>query len=214
MKKTRVFVADDHPVIRSGLHAVFEGSDLSIVGEADDGPSTIEKVIETKPDVLITDITMPGGLDIVEIIRRVKEKAPQVAIIVFTMHHDQRHAVNSLRAGAKGYVLKGADTRELIDAVRAVAAGKRYISPEISEALLENIGKGRDADPIDLLSDREKEVLKLFAEGNRTKEIADRLGLSTATIKKHRSNIMSKLKIKSTADLVKIAIKKGLYTIQ
>lgn len=214
MKKKTIFVADDHPVIRSGLHAVFDGSEFTIIGEADNGPETVEMVPRMKPDILITDVTMPGGLDIIEIIRRIQEKAPQVAIIVFTMHHDQRYAIDSVRSGARGFVLKGADKSELLQAVRVVTTGKRYLSPEISDALLDNIGKRPVVDPIDLLSEREKEVLKLFAEGGRTKEIADKLGLSVATIKKHRSNLMSKLKIKSTADLVKIAIKKGLYSIQ
>lgn len=215
MKKTTIFIADDHPVIRNGLHSVFVGPNFSVIGESDSGPNTVKKVLELKPDVLIADISMPGGLDITEIIRRVKEKVPQTEIIIFTMHQEQRYAIDSLRAGATGYVLKGSDTRELLDAVKAVKAGRRFISPDISDALLNSyMSKERTTDPIDKLSEREKEVLRLFAEGGRAKDIADKLGVSVATVKKHKANLMSKLKLKANADLIKIAIKKGIYFLQ
>lgn len=215
MKKTTIFLADDHPVIRNGLHSVFAGPNFSVVGEADEGPMTVEMVLKLRPDVLIADISMPGGLDITELIAQVRKMAPEVEIIIFTMHQDQRYAIDSLRAGAKGYVLKGSDTRELLDAVKAVRAGKRFISPEVSDALLNNYVSGeRENDPINQLSEREKEVLRLFAEGGRVKDIADRLGISPATVKKHKASLMSKLELKANADLIKIAIKKGIYSLQ
>lgn len=208
---TSIFIADDHPIIRKGIKAVFEGNPgYTIAGEAEDGVRTLAGVAKLKPDLVIMDITMPGP-DGIEATKLILRNNPDVKVIMLSMHHNRHYVIESLKAGAMGYVLKGSEADELMSAAEKVLSGRRYISPEIADDLVSNmLLENAEADTIEVLSDREREILKLIAEGASNKEIADRLFISISTIKKHRYNIMGKLKVNNTAGLIKIAIKNGL----
>jgi len=214
MKKIRVFIADDHPVLRDGLKATFsQMSDFDVAGEAQTGAETIEKVASLKPDVIIMDITMPD-IDGITATRRITEASPEAKIVILSMHTDVHHAIDAFRAGATAYVLKDSRPEELLHAVRKVVGGEKYASPSVAEGLLNDfvdvIKKGQSHDPFDSLSDREKEVLALIADGATSKEIGEKLFISVSTVKSHRNNIMKKLNLNDMAGLIKMAIRKGI----
>lgn len=214
MKNTRIFVVDDHPVLRNGIKNVLSTvPEYSVVGEAQSGKEALKGISEVKPDVIIMDITMPD-LDGITVTKRVCEELPDARIIILSMHSDLFHAIDAFRAGALAYVLKDSAPGELLQAVERVMAGMKYASPSVAAELLNDfvdvIKKDHNQDPFDSLSQREREILRLIADGATSKEVADRLFISVSTVKSHRNNIMKKLKVNDMASLVKIAIRKGV----
>lgn len=200
-----VVLADDHNVIRAGLRSMLEGEeDLRVIGEAADAPTAAKLVKDRLPDVLVLDLQMPGadpGADI----QRLREEAPNTAIVVLTMQSDPRRARTLLRAGAAGYVLKQAAERKLTEAIRIAAAGGSYIDPELGGALAK-----LEADPLDSLEERERELLRLLALGHTNREIGERLFLSVRAIEVNRAKLLEKLSIESRPDLVRFAIANGI----
>jgi len=213
MKKTTVFIADDHPVLRSGIKAVFPADEYDVVGEADNGMAALKGIAALRPDIAILDITMPD-LDGIAVTRRVADEFPETRVIILSMHADLSRPIEAFRAGALGYVLKDSEPGELLRAAEKVRSGSKYASPAVTEEILNDfvdvIKKEQSHDPFDTLSDREKEVLRHIADGSTSKEIAEKLFISLATVKSHRNNIMKKLKVSDMASLIKIAIKKGM----
>jgi len=211
MGKYHLVVADDHALFRQGLKRLIECSaDLEFVGEAGDGFELLQllKSINTAPHLVILDISMPN-LRGIEAIREIRIIVPKVKILIVTMHQDKEYLYQALTAGADGYFLKKDADAELFAAIEKIRNGKVYVSPHLSERLedgWESIRKGLGK-PV--LTPRETEVLKLIAEGKANKEIADALYVSVHTVERHRANIMGKLNLKKTADLVRYAIQKG-----
>jgi len=213
-RKKRIVIAEDHTILREGLKSLLAASaDLAIVGEAADGREAIHRCRELKPDLLLLDLSMPrlGGLDAIGEVRR---QAPATKILVLTVHKTDEYVLASLRAGAAGYVLKDATHQELLAAIRTVLSGKRYLSPDIADKVIDGYLQGRKNDvpatPWERLTPREREVLKLVAEGSKNREIADFLCISLKTVEKHRDSLMKKLDLHSAAALTAYAIKKGL----
>lgn len=212
MKNIKVLIADDHPILRKGINSVFDGhASYEVVGEAEDGVKAVELTERLTPDVVIMDVTMPG-MDGIAATRRIMENAPDTKVVILSMHNNKYYVKEAFSAGAVGYVIKGSESDELLLAVDKVLAGKRYVSQPIAEELLDEFvgGEGRETELVDTLSEREKEVFKLIADGINTKSIAAKLSISVSTVKKHRSNIMKKLKVDDIAALVKLAIGKGI----
>ena len=213
-RKKRIVIAEDHTILREGLKSLLAASaDLAIVGEAADGREAIHRCRELKPDLLLLDLSMPrlGGLDAIGEVRR---QAPATKILVLTVHKTDEYVLASLRAGAAGYVLKDATHQELLAAIRTVLSGKRYLSPDIADKVIDGYLQGRKNDvpatPWERLTPREREVLKLVAEGSKNREIADFLCISLKTVEKHRDSLMKKLDLHSAAALTAYAIEKGL----
>ncbi|MDY6854365.1 MAG: response regulator transcription factor [Thermodesulfobacteriota bacterium] len=211
----RIVLADDHAMFRQGIKNILNGADeLEIIGEAADGIVLLDLLKNRTPDMVILDISMPN-LRGLEATREIKIISPDVKILILTMHKDKEYVHHAIRAGAEGYLLKEDADTELFSAIEKIKKGGRYISPllsgEMTYELIQASQKGRPASEPDLLSLREREVLKLIAEGVSNKRIADLLFISSRTVEKHRASIMKKLNIKQTANLVKYAIRKG-YT--
>jgi two-component system, NarL family, response regulator NreC len=209
----RLVLADDHPIVRKGLKALLEAeTEMRVAGEASDGLEAINLVEKIKPDVLLLDIMMPGlnGLDVA---RHVSQHFPLTRIIVLSMHSNEAYVLDALRNGASGYVLKDASIEELVEAIRQVMAGHRYLCPPLSERAIEEYvkrSKTSELDPYKSLTEREREVLHLAAEGNSNAEIAGRLSISIRTVETHRMNLLHKLSLRTQTDLVRFAIQKGL----
>ena len=214
--KTQILLADDHQVVLDGLRALLAGEDdLDVVGEATDGLQVLPKVLQLKPAVLVVDLMMPG-LNGLEVVRQVKQRAPETRVIVLSMHANDAYVVEALRNGAAGYVLKQAEAHALVDAIRAVRAGGRYLSPPLTDDKLERWQREAQAAPLDLydtLSTREREVLQLAAEGLTSAAIGERLQIGKRTVETHRANLQRKLGLKSQAELVRLAVKKGLVSV-
>jgi two-component system, NarL family, response regulator NreC len=211
-----IVLADDHPVVRRGLRALL-GSEpgLVIVGEAGDGLEAVRIVERLRPDVLLLDLMMPGlgGLEVLRVVRR---RAPATRVAVLSMHNTPAFVAAALLNGATGYLLKGCDEGDLIRAVREVAAGRRALSPPVTDRAIDAyIEQARAApiDPHDTLSTRERQVLQLVAEGNTGGEIAARLHISPRTVENHRANLMRKLALKNHSDLVRYALRRGLIPL-
>lgn len=216
MSKTRIFIADDHPVLRDGIKAVLsKNPDYEVVGEAQTGAEAVRSVEALKPDIVIMDITMPD-INGITVTKRITEEYPESRVIILSMHSDVYNAIDSFRAGALAYVLKDSASEELIKAVEKVKSGEKYISQAIAGELLndymEIIKRDQPAaqDPFDTLSAREREILKYIADGKTSKEIADKLFISVSTVKTHRNNLMKKLKVNDMASMIKAAIRKGI----
>ena len=213
-KKIKILLVDDHPVVRKGLHSCLANRDnLKIVGEAADGAESILKAKELLPDIVLMDINMPGmdGLAVTETLRK---EAPQIKVLVLSMHSTRDYVLRIIKAGARGYVLKDAPTEELLRAIEAVNAGDAFFSPSVARiALNQYVAESDDRDPISKLSDREREVLVQIANGKSNKEIASLLGIGVRTIETHRERIMRKLDIHSVAGLTKFAISHGLISL-
>ena len=210
----RILLADDHTVLREGLKALLdEEADLHVIGDVGDGRAAIQATEKLKPDVVVTDISMPG-LNGIECVRILRQAHPHLKIVILSMHANQEYVTKVLQAGANGYVLKQADAAEVIAAIRAVVAGGAYLSPSISRHLIEDyLAHTATGETAPLLTTREREVAHLIAEGLSTRQIAETLTVSVKTVESHRANIMRKLNAKSTADIVKYAIKKGWITL-
>lgn len=209
---TRIVLVDDHTLVRAGLRAVIEAiPGVSVVAEAGDGQAGLAAVRAHRPDVLITDVTMAGmnGLDLTE---KVRAEFPGVRVIVLSMLSSEEYVMRALKAGASAYLLKDAATAELELALAAAARGETYLSPGASKRLVDRATGAAPAGPLDVLTARQREVLRLIAEGVHTKEIAHRLRLSPKTVEAHRAQIMERLAIGDIAGLVRFAIRSGLIT--
>lgn len=208
-KLTRILLADDHSVVRSGFRALLTAQwDMEVVGEASNGREAVGMAEKLTPDVVLMDVTMPE-LNGIEATRRITKASPRTRILALSMHKDAVYVREILRAGAKGYLLKDSDEKDLLTAVRAVALGQAYLSPGVADAVLDDYRK-HVTHPIDLLSSREREVLQMIAESRTNKEIASALHLSVYTVEAHRGRIMEKLNLHSIGELVRFAMRNGL----
>ncbi len=206
---TRILIADDHAVVRSGFRRILDAQwDFEVIGEVSNGREAVDTAAELQPDVVLMDVTMPE-LNGIEATRRITRDSPRTRILALSMHKDAVYVREILRAGAKGYLLKDSDEKDLLAAVRAVAVGQGYLSPEVSDAVLDDYRK-HVTNPIDLLSSREREVLQLIAESKTNKEIATILSLSVYTVEAHRGRIMEKLNLHSIGELVRFSMRNGL----
>jgi DNA-binding NarL/FixJ family response regulator len=212
-KQITIALADDHKVVRQGLRAVLEAEpDFRVIGEAGDGLEAIRVVERLRPDVVILDMMMPG-LHGLEATRQVRKCAPKTHVVVLSMHADEAYVIEALKNGAAAYVLKDSSSDELIKAVREAAADRHYLSPPLSESAIEAYAQraGPTAmDPYESLSDREREVLQLAAEGHTNPEIGKRLFISPRTVEIHRANMMKKLDLHNQTDLIRYALKRGM----
>ena len=217
MSKTyRVVIAEDHRIIREGLRSLLaSNSDLEIVGEAEDGLDAIRRIEKLKPHLVLMDLSMPK-MDGLDAITEIKKQAPNTKVLVLTVHKAEEYVFASLKAGADGYLLKDATHAELMMAVTSVLSGKPYISPGVSGGLIEGYLERKKAlkpSPLwDTLTSRERQILKLIAEGHKNKEIADYLCISVKTVEKHRANLMKKLDLHNASALTAFALEKGLIT--
>ena len=210
---TDILLAEDHHIVRQGLRALLESDPhFRLVGEAGDGIEAVRLTERLKPDVLITDVMMPG-LNGLEVTRQVTKSVPKTRVIILSMYANDAYVLEALKNGASGYVLKDSQASDLIQAVREVAAGRRYLSPPLSERALDLYAKKIEdvpEDPYEMLTTREREVLQMVAEGRTSTEIADRLFISPRTAEGHRANVMRKLGLQNQADLIRFALKRGI----
>ncbi|HVX66678.1 MAG TPA: response regulator transcription factor [Bryobacteraceae bacterium] len=208
-KKIRILLADDHAMVRQGFRMILSAQpDMEIVGEAGNGREAVELAEQLHPDVVVMDVAMPE-LNGIEATRRISAGESRIRVLALSMYKDSVYVREILRAGARGFLLKDAIDRDLLAAVRAVAAGEGYLSPAVSEAVLSDYRR-HVTDPLDLLSSREREVLQMIAEGKTNKDIAAALELSVYTVDAHRGRIMEKLNLHSVGELVRFAVRKGL----
>ena len=208
-KLTTIMLADDHAVVRRGFRMILAAQwDMEVVAEVSNGREAVEKAEQLQPDVCVMDVTMPE-LNGIEATRRLAKVSPKTRVLALSMHKDSVYVREILRAGAKGYLLKDSSETDFLNAVRAVAIGKGYLSPEVSDAVLDDYRK-HVTNPIDLLSTREREVLQLIAESKTNKDIANGLNLSVYTVEAHRGRIMEKLNLHSVGELVRFAVRNGL----
>lgn len=208
----RVIIADDHTIVRSGVRMLLEAEpDIEVVGEALNGLQALEMADALQPDVVLMDITMPD-MDGIEATRQMKVKEPRINILVLTMHRSDEYFFEMLKAGASGYVLKGAETGELIKAVRIVARRQAYLYPSMALKLVQDYLRRHEAagESDSVLSPREKEIVTLIADGYSNKEIAEELIVSPSTVHSHRSNLMVKLGLSSRRELIQYARESGL----
>lgn len=208
--KIRILLADDHAVVRQGFRLILgQQPDLEVIGEAANGADAVRLAHELNPNLVIMDIGMPG-INGVEATRRIIENNPECRILILSMHKDAVYVRETLRAGAKGYLLKESIDNDLLRAVRSVAGGDGFLSPEVSGTVLQEYQQVED--PFDHLTAREREVLQMLAEGKVAKEIAAALDISVYTVDAHRGHIMKKLGLRSGTELVRFAMRKGLIT--
>jgi DNA-binding NarL/FixJ family response regulator len=208
-----VMLADDHAVVRDGLRALLEGgNDLQVVAVAGNGREAVAEALRLRPDIVIMDIAMPE-LDGVEATRRIVERCPETRVLILSMYLSAEHIYRALQAGALGYVLKESAGEEVVDAIRALRAGKRYLSHRITETVIDDyLREGTNVSPLDSLSLRERDVLQLVVEGRTNAAIAQALSLSPKTVETYRARIMKKLKVKDTVELVKFSMRHGLIS--
>jgi len=206
----RILIADDHGLVRAGLRALLnDEADLEVVGEAADGEEALQRASQLKPDLVLMDISMPGTGGI-EAARRIRSEAPAARILMMTVHEDEGLLQESIRAGASGYIVKRALESELIDAIRAVCQGHLYVHPTMTRALLRGTAAvPGEEEPTEPLTPREREVLAFVARGYTNRQIADQLTLSVRTVESHRANLMSKLGLRTRADVVRYAREHG-----
>jgi two-component system response regulator NreC len=210
----RILVADDHQILREGLVTILEKAGLTVVGEAGDGRTTVRLARELKPNVVIIDIAMPE-LNGIEATRQIVEEVPGVKIIALSMLADKHFVRGMLQAGASGYLLKHCASQELVQAIRAVQNGQVYLSPGITEMVVDDFKSAiGDTSAFSVLTPREREILQLYAEGKISREIAETLHLSLKTVEAYRRQIMEKMNFKSFADLIKYAIRERLTSLE
>jgi len=217
MSAIRVLIADDHALVREGTRRILEQEgDMQVVGEAGDGEETVKLACELKPDVAIVDISMPK-LDGIEATKQIKERCPSVIILILSAYDDDQFIFSLLEAGAAGYLLKTVRSRELVDAVRAVHAGESVLHPSIARKVLNRFvasgGKPQAAKPVEVLSDREKEIVRLATRGLSNADIAKELCLSVRTVQGHLGHIFNKLQVGSRTEAVVRALKEGWVTL-
>ena len=214
MKKIRVLLADDHTLVRAGIRTLLETiEDLEVVAECGDGLEALELISRHRPDVALLDIGMPG-MNGIEIARQSGRTSPKTKIVILSMHDDKTHVTQAIRAGVAGYLLKGAAVAELPLAIKAVMAGETYLTPKVSRHLVDGFlhDEGSEADPLEGLPRRQREILQLIAEGRSTKEIAGLFEVSVKTIETHRARLMERLDIHDVPGLVRFAIRVGLVS--
>ena len=213
----RVLIADDHPIVRKGLRGLLDDEpDISVVGEAQDGTEALAEIEHLKPDIAIVDMMMPGHNGL-EVIRQAKNFFPSMHIIVLSMNSNDAYVLEALKRGASGYVLKETGPSELVESVKAVLSGQIFLSAQLPEYLkyeYKQVSEDPFLDPYELLTNREREVFQLAAEGLTSVEIADRLCISRRTVELHRSNFMEKLNLRHQTDLVRFAIKRGVLILE
>ena len=214
MDELRVLLGDDHTVLRQGLRKILEDRrDWRVVAEAGNGRDAVREAIELNPDVAVLDIGMPL-LNGIEATRQIIRRAPAVRILILSMHSDQAYVTQAVQAGARGYILKESAGSELMAAIAAVVAGKSFFSPAVAQVVFDDYVRSLTqrgiTDRYDALSEREREVLQLVAEGKSSKEIADVLSLSPATVETHRAHLLQKLGLRNTAEVVRYAARRGI----
>ena len=212
MDKIKILVVDDHAIMRDGIRALLGlHDDIEIVGEASEGKEAIEKAGELAPDVIIMDIAMPG-MDGLEATRRIKKQSPKAKVLVLTQHDNREYILSAIKAGTAGYVPKKALGSELVSAIRTVYEGGSFLYPSATAALIKDYLRHAEEEPYDRLTNREREILKLIAEGHTSRQIADMLFISLKTVLGHRTKIMQKLDIHNRTELIKYAMHKGLIS--
>lgn len=213
-KKYTILLADDHSILRAGLRSILDNNpDFEVIAEVDNGKDALQKSITLKPDLLLTDLSMPKTNG-TECIRELKKRAPEVKVLVLTMHAGEEHIHAALNAGADGYILKDDSHDELINAIKNILNGKTHLSPSIcNNTINDYLNSSKTNKPAaswEILTHREREVIKLIAEGYRSKDIAEYLTISIKTVEKHRSNLMKKLDLHSVSSLTNYATQHGL----
>jgi len=217
MFRTKVLIADDHVLVREGIRALLKGyDDIEVVGEASDGAEAVQRAVELNPDVILLDVAMPG-LGGLEVTPELRKTVPSAKILVLTQYDNREYVFRFLRMGAAGYALKKGAGNDLVSAIRAVQRGERFLDPSVAGAVIDGYlqkesGAGDDA--YESLTEREKQVLHLIAEGHTNKEIGELLGISVKTAMAHRANTMGKLDIHNRSELIKFAIRKGIIDIR
>ncbi len=212
-KPIRILLADDHSVVRQGFRMILaKQPDLEVIGEAANGREAVEMAQQLVPDVAVVDIAMPE-MNGVEATRRIRQNVPECQVLVLSMYKDAPYVRETLRAGAKGYLLKDSIDEDLVKAVRAVARGEGFLSPAISATVLDDYQK-HVSDPLDQITPRERQLLQMLAEGKTSKDIAAELNISVYTVDAHRSRIMKKLKLRSIGELVRFALQRGLIPFE
>lgn len=212
MAPTRVLIVDDHNLVRAGIRALLEKqSNLEVVGEADNGRQALKMVTEHRPDIVLLDIAMPE-LNGLEVVKQLTRDSTGVRCIILSMHSDEEHVSQALKAGASGYLVKGGALAELEIAIEAVAQGETYLSPRVSGPVVKEYVRrtSHDVETADMLTSRQREILQMIAEGKNTKQIALTLGISGKTVESHRSQLMKRLGVQDIASLVRHAIRIGL----
>ena len=210
----RILLADDHTLVRAGIRALLDATDgITVVAESGDGREALELIIKHRPDVALLDIAMPG-MSGLEVARRCAQESPRTKVIILSMHADATHVRQAMRAGVAGYLVKGAAVTELPVAVHSVMRGETYLTPQVSKTVVDGFLRedAGEAGPLEGLTDRQREILQLVAEGQSTKEIARTLDLSVKTVETHRARIMERLGIRDVAGLVRFAIRSGLVS--
>jgi DNA-binding NarL/FixJ family response regulator len=202
----RIVLADDHNIVREGLKQLLAGAEgMEVAGEASDGHQALARVRELDFDVLLLDMSMPGKSGI-ELIKQVHAEKPKLRILVLSMHEEHQYAVRAIRAGASGYLTKETASAQLVEAIRKVASGGAFISAEVAQQLALSAMPGAQALPHESLSDREFQVFRLIAEGRSVSDIAERLNLSVKTVSTHKANVLAKLRLESTGELIRYAL--------
>ncbi|MCI0413678.1 response regulator transcription factor [bacterium] len=215
MKPIRILIADDHALVRDGIRAMMDKTeDIDVVAEASDGLEAIEKISKHKPNLVLLDIGMKSlnGLDAAA---RITREFPSIHVVILSMHANEEYVLRALRAGAVGYLLKDSKKQELLMAIHSVMQGKTYLSPQVSRHVIDNYVRsvGAEKSPLEQLTPRQQEILKLVSEGRSNKEIAQLLNVSVKTVDTHRTQLMQRLNIHDVAGLVRFAIKAGLISL-
>ena len=217
MSRTTVVLADDHPIVRQGLRTLLEAEgDFAVIGEEAVGLKVVELVERLRPNVLLLDVRLPG-LNGLEITRQMVQRALPTRIVILSMHANETYVLEALRHGAAGYILKDATPTEMLKAIREVAAGRRYLSPALSERAIDAYAEKAQTAPVEAyetLTTREREILQLAAESTSLGEIAARLGISPRTVETHRENLMRKLGLQSQTDLIRYALRRGILPLE
>jgi DNA-binding NarL/FixJ family response regulator len=218
MTTVRILIAEDHTIVRKGLCSILENEKgIDVVGEAENGKEAIKKVEEHNPDLVVMDISMPllNGLDAT---RQIKRRFPEVKVLILTMHTSEEYVIEILKAGASGYIVKKAAPSDLVSAIHAISRGEAYLSPSISTSVIKRFlqvsGTEAGLDISSALTEREREVLQLIAEGHSNRKIAEMLFISVKTVEAHRSHIMDKLDLHNVADLTRFAIRIGITSLE
>ncbi len=206
----RVFIADDHAIVREGLKQILaEQRDIAIVGEAETGLDAVKQFRKSRCNLLLLDISLPDRNGI-EVLKQIKKEKPELAVLMLSMHREDQYAIRALKAGAAGYLTKQSAPRELVGAIRQVAAGQRYVSAQLAQVLAAQVGEDHDGPVHETLSDREYQTLTMIASGKTVSEIARALSLSVKTVSEYRARLLSKMKLKTSAELTHYAIRNQL----